>query len=610
LLSSSESAGNSIAFRLVAAALPFVFALWFVATARPPVTGDETHYLVYANSLVHGWGLDLERAYEPENRTWFYDGPLEKHADHYRGLSGPLATWHSIGLPLLIAPVVAVHPTVWAVRLLMVGLWALLAYHLIRLCCRLRGVSMTAASLGVIAVMAGAPVALYAGQIYPEVPGALLVILSIRICVSDLSYRLKAVLASIAAAALPWLAWRFVILSVALLVGFALHGIVRNLQKQSLARPALINAVKTASAIAIPAVLIGAGLMAVNQYLYGALTPTDAALSVTGIGAHHFSIDALYRESLGNLVSYRSGILAFNPSLIWGLVVLPLALRHWPRGIALYAMAAAIGYLAFTSYAGNAGFCPPARYVVVVLPLFGAVMAVGVARSSLLPRIILIALLGIALFTTWDAAHHLLKTYYADSSGIRLVARTARAWPVVYPETTTSGFTLSANDMLHTTGRSEHADGQPVFAAHEGRDNAGALVYGPTVALRPGRYEATAMVAGGSSPASTTPFTMDVLNAERLLAVSANASARPNTFAPFKLTFESDGPAPIDVRVTYTGSGDLAVSRVSVEPLEPLGEPRRPEDERWKAVVWLLAIAIGQLVVWKVKRQTRHSARL
>jgi len=121
--------GRRFAGVAVAAAV-YVVAFPFYGVDRE-FLGDEPSYLLYATSLAHGWGVDLRRAYEPDTRTWISTGPVESHAEVWRP-DGPYASWHSIGLPIVLSPLAGRVPRS-VIRAFMILFASALAYHLFAL---------------------------------------------------------------------------------------------------------------------------------------------------------------------------------------------------------------------------------------------------------------------------------------------------------------------------------------------------------------------------------------------------------------------------------------------------------------------------------------------
>jgi hypothetical protein len=153
---------------LLTSAVVFLVSLAFYSVASPTLSGDEPHYILYAKSIGRGWGLDLERAYKPRSYREFYEGELEPHARQYTGPDGRLASWHGIGLPLLLVPVAVIDPPVWVFRVVMIGGTSVLAYHLFLLVSSLTRAGPAVMGFCVAAVVLSPPSIYYSGQVYPS----------------------------------------------------------------------------------------------------------------------------------------------------------------------------------------------------------------------------------------------------------------------------------------------------------------------------------------------------------------------------------------------------------------------------------------------------------
>ena len=90
----------------IVAAIPVVIAmlvtLWFASLGEPRVTGDEPHYLVMADGLVHDRTFDLRDAYTREGQTQrIYGSPLP--APHVTIINHRWGPYHEPGLAMLLA---------------------------------------------------------------------------------------------------------------------------------------------------------------------------------------------------------------------------------------------------------------------------------------------------------------------------------------------------------------------------------------------------------------------------------------------------------------------------------------------------------------------------
>ena len=252
--------------------------------------------------------LDLTNDYASPDRTLRVVNvfPLDKTNQAAAfGKAPQLRPVHPIGISIFLAPAVALGGVTGA-RIAMVLIAALLADQLYRLLrdLRLRQPYRTAAWL---AAMFCLPVLGFSDQIYPELPGALLVVACLRVMVVGASSPAALVLGSSAAAALAWLHVRYVSLSLATVLGLAIAACAKRWDGAEppdggrLARTArtvgatAVGYVKTGirnwRTVAIPVIVpyaVGLGLLAVTfQHLYGSPNPLAPyhAYSNTTVGS-------------------------------------------------------------------------------------------------------------------------------------------------------------------------------------------------------------------------------------------------------------------------------------------------------------------------------------
>ena len=151
------------------------------------ITGDEPHYLLIATSLLRDGDLDVLNNYRDKHYQPFYPyhlGDARKPEDMHAlyGPGGGLYSKHGVGLPLLLLPAMRLGGTEGGHGLaivFMLGVAAALSTQIFFLARETTG-RAAVAILAWAAVAFTSPLLLYAGQIYPEVPGALLVVWGVR----------------------------------------------------------------------------------------------------------------------------------------------------------------------------------------------------------------------------------------------------------------------------------------------------------------------------------------------------------------------------------------------------------------------------------------------
>jgi len=280
-------------------------------------------------------------------------------------------------------------------KLVMAGLGAILAALTLWIGVRRFDIALWSAIIAVGTFALSAPLAVYASQIYPELPAALAVMVCIAALTGPLGWS-GCVVAGIAVVSLPWLSIKYVPVSATLALL-----LLYRLWRSNRAR-----AIWPAAALAAS----GALFLVAHQLWYGGWTPYAAGDHfVTGeFGVVGFAPDYAGRSVrlVGLLVDRRFGLAAWQPA--W-LLLIPAAVS-WvrgrpPRGTTLGAPLA-IGWLVATFVALTMqGWWWPGRQVVVVLPCAALLIAWWAQRSRGRVAILCASgLVGVSAFgwIVWD----------------------------------------------------------------------------------------------------------------------------------------------------------------------------------------------------------------
>jgi hypothetical protein len=578
-------------FGLALIALFSGFAYYRVAD--PPVTGDEPHYLVYARSLTEGWGLDLSRAHRLENTEPFYIGELGPHGRRYAGPDGRLASWHGIGLPVLIAPALKVEMSVWAGRWVMILIYSLLIYQLFRLITTLLTDSYRVAAVSVLIVALAPPLIVYSGQIFPETAGAVLIVVALRALVSNRSLWIRVGGASIAGSLLPWFNIRYVTLTAVLLL-LALIVALRE-------RPPLRQASRPLLALSIPAALIGGSLIAFNLELYGRLAP---ALEVVEAGSY-FRPEYLYEWGVGGVLGVPNGLIPHAPVLAVALVAVPLTAKLLGTPRLLAGVGLILVYVGFNAFFGSPGFAPSGRYFVSVVPLLAVPLAGGLVLGGWSVRLSLVVLGVLTALSTATSATHFGVLYSNSTDGLQPADATAAAYPFTQAEYPAPGVTTEAGQIPHDIGRLRRVEGRSTLVARSSKDAPGALAYGPYATLRPGRYVARFMLWMPAAAARRTTAVLDIVEAGGDELAHRWIQALPSGRTMIVVPFTTHGQLPIEMRVFFH-RGILGVQSVEAKILQPL-PTRRLTDELWKALAWIAGLSAVALF-WYAR--SRKSSRI
>ena len=385
---------------VVAAAFYVLAGLWY--TSRLRVSGDEPHYLVMARSLWLEGDLDLRDNFAREDWKQDTPGPVEPHYGAPRADGRPFPA-HSPGLPLLLAPVDAIGG-----RRACVVVLALLAAWLtveVRALAR-RATGDASASTLAWAAAAGPPVAAYAFHVYTEVPSALALALALRLLAPEAGLG-AATLGALAASCLPWLHVKMIPAAAAL-------GVVGLVRLRG--RPRL--------AFLVTAVTMAALFVAYYAAIFGQASP----LAIYG-GVPRDASGSPFTALCGLLLDSSFGLLPHAPVFLIALAGLLAFARRpspsaWPY--LLVGAAVLVPVLAWRMWWG--GQCPPARFLVPLVPvlaLFIAHGACGPARGLLRWRAALLATgIGLLAFAAVDPGRLLLLNRAGRPS--RLLASLSR----------------------------------------------------------------------------------------------------------------------------------------------------------------------------------------
>jgi hypothetical protein len=349
---------------------------------------DEPQYVLTALSLWEDGDLDISDELAERRYREFFTAELPVQT---RGLAdGRQLSPHDPLLPLLLAAPVGAAGWVGgkvALSLLAGALAALLVWVAVQRF----DVPVVVAGMGAALATASPPLAVYAHQLYPEIPAALALLAGVALATGPIR---PITLIGLAAAvtALPWLGVKYVPVAAAL----AVVVLVRLMRER---RPG------TAAALAGGLMVSGIGYLVAHWVFWGSWTvyATGDHFEQTG----EFSVVGVEPDYLGRslrlvaLLSDRAyGLVAWQP--VWLLAVPALgALIAWrgralPGPVRVVIIAPLLAGWAVATWPALTmhGFWWPGRQVVVVLPL--AALAVLWWIGRVVPRLQPLALVAAA----------------------------------------------------------------------------------------------------------------------------------------------------------------------------------------------------------------------
>jgi hypothetical protein len=349
----------------VCAALIYSAAAWRLSPLVPG--GDEPHYLIIAQSLWRDGDLRIENNHQRGDYLEYFGGTLRP--DYLkRGTDGQIYSIHMPGVPAIIAPVLALggYRLVTILLALASAAGAAVAWRTAYL---LTG-RAAAAWFGWAAVALAAPVLLLSFTVYPDGPGAVVVMLAFGLVAGLHGRASRGALwwagAGLLPALLPWFHPRFSVLAAALglvFAGRALRG----------ARPGRA----LAAFVALPAAS-AFGWFGYYYAIYGRFNPSAAYGHYT-----QMSLGRVPTGVLGLLFDQQYGLIVYAPVFAVGAAgVLALARSHcrlaleWSAIVVPYAVVTAMYHMWW------GGFSSPARFIGATLLLFALPLAAAWAATT------------------------------------------------------------------------------------------------------------------------------------------------------------------------------------------------------------------------------------
>jgi hypothetical protein len=601
-------------------ALAFATYLAVYYATTPGATGDEPHYLLVAESIAFDGDVDLRNDYASRERTLRVVNvfPLDYNlqAAVYKN-SAELRPLHGVGLPALLAPAVGIGGLTGA-RVVMVLIAALLAHQLYLLLAdlRLRRRYRIAAWISVAFCM---PVLPFTSQVYPELPGALLVVVVLRMILRRIRSPWALAGGSLASAALIWLHVRYLPISLALLAALAYAATSDEPEEAAgLATPGRWVRMRTdlrrhlavararwrgvVLPVLVPFAVVLASIAVAFEHWYGSPDPRTPyyAYSTTTLGGG--GLQAVYDYVLHDLFNPLVGWIPFAPVHWLGLAALGCVVLWfgWPAAAAI---AVAIGYeVALASSAPVGGWGLPARYLLIVIPLIAVPIAV-VIQQIRLARVVFVPLLAGSLVLTVAGVRNFEGLYPAGERqhiwGLRSIAP---AFPVTLPPLPPTSFLLSPGQARTQTGRVQGSE----VVARAGRDKPGFMLWGPYSPLKTGAYKATFSLSATGVRRDAHVAVIEVIGgADRVFVrefLKANQLQPGRRLTALRVSFATPGELPIQTRVFYQGQGTVRSGPVLVKRIEPEGGPAARLRDWPLAFLWVGGTTlIGALFVQLMK---------
>lgn len=588
-------------------------------------TGDEPSYLLDALSLTRDLDRDVGNQYADPDQVAIaspFAVTSELQAYAYDD-SGALRSIHGAGMGVILAPSVLLGLGLAGARATIVLIAICAAGLLLSVLRCLDLASTRATTLAWASVVLSLPLVSYGDQLYPEVPGLLLCLLSLRVVVSRDPPVSALVVAAASAGSLPWFNARFAPLA----LGLSLALLVRVLQR----RHTKLRDLRTwprvpLAAIGAPLLAQAAAYLYTNQRWYGSVSPS-AAFEAVPFYTTSTSWPRVYDQALGNVFSPLYGWLPFAPVHVLGLVGVGLLVRRHGAW-AWAALLTVLGYLAVigSSGFGSVAFAFPARLHLVVIPCVAFPLAVFLTRGRA-ARVVFAGLMVLsAVLTVQGVADRgrLIPSDEVLGRGVVPLALNeflAPVWPD-YERQPEGVLTLSQADLLRTVGSVVPTPSGPQARSAPG-EGSGALTYGPYRLLPDGAWRATFLLSSGPAAPDEVVAELKVVgNPPRLgtqdytvlasRTVSRQDLRDESELTSFSLDFEATGDQQVQTVIRTTGASSLSASDVSLQflPAEALTSFERAFPSAGLTAGWVVGLVIaGAAAVLTDTRGRRSSHR-
>ncbi len=336
--------------------------------------GDEPHYLIIAESLIDDGDLNLRNQY-PDKHSFIIQAPWIHHAvvDRFGGLYPT----HDIGLPIFLVPALAaVHwliPRLPAHFFLVIHMapvkftMTMLAYQSIVVTCILSllffhyllmyGWQATHAAGATLLCILTMPIAAFGYLFFTEIYSAMVIVGLVSLLMANVK------------------TWRTAVFSVGLFLLLWLH--VRNLPICLIA--CILWMVKRQNSFPIltstyltPAVVLCLGMMSkvlLNWYYLGKFT-LSALSTMAGWNIAPFSSDYISVSAFAMAFDREVGIIWSNPLFLFlpvGLAVMIKGRHSWCLREGMMVLAYFLLVFSFRDW--GAGWSPPGRYLVPIMPI-------------------------------------------------------------------------------------------------------------------------------------------------------------------------------------------------------------------------------------------------
>jgi hypothetical protein len=334
-----------------------------VASLKATPTGDEPHFLVMTQSLLHDGDFNLRNNYL--NGDYLQYHPVHISDPHVIVEGNHWYPIHSPGLPVLAAPWFAAGGRAGVV--VMLAFLTVASLRLIWSLMTRAGFAPRARAGAILAVAFTLPLASMAGQVFSEMTAFFFTALALQAILAPALVGWDLAALAVSVAVLPWLHPKFTVLALGLL-GAAVVAHRRRDVIKSLG-------VATGSFVAS---IVGVAFLThawYHSWIPGAQISLGGHSSWAQLLTKNFHVTAGYA---GMLFDQQSGLLFASPVYVLAVAGILLLWRRERSLAIICALVVAAVYLPAASWSiWYGGYASPARLLTPLLP----VLAVGIASA-------------------------------------------------------------------------------------------------------------------------------------------------------------------------------------------------------------------------------------
>lgn len=332
-------------------------------------TGDEPHYLVISQTLLKYHSLNVSLDYQHGDFKAFYPGSIRPHV--VPNMRGQLLPVQNIG-----APVLWLLPFYLLGRLgamLFISLVAVLVVYNMYKLMLLLGIQERYAFLVCAAYIAASPLYLYSHLTFVEPIGALLCITIVRRLFQQKVTLQELLISSILLGILPWVHIRFALFEIVLFFPLLYKTYMQYKLKN----------VYSYVAYLVPVSILFVALEIYNFIVWGTFNPAANQINDKSIP---FQVSPL-KGLVGTFFDQQYGLLMTFPLFLFFFIGIILAMKKQYCRYNVLMIALSLPYLlivnSFSLWSG--GWSPPARFILVLLPLYSFYIAFALEQMKDVP---------------------------------------------------------------------------------------------------------------------------------------------------------------------------------------------------------------------------------